>query len=498
MLSFDFEQNVVSRDHLQRDSIIESDAIVIGTGAGGAVVARELAAAGMSVSILEEGSYLSARDYGKASPLESIEMLYRQSGLTTTVGNTSIILPSGKCVGGSTVINSGTALRPLPSSVDQWRAEFGLKQITDELDFYATRVEQFLGIKPVPQLNAINEIFRAGAEKMGYGGSVLTRNEKGCKGAGRCYLGCPNDAKQAMNVSYVPDALRRGAKLYPGVRAEKIRFEKGRAVGVDAKGLRFRAAHVIVSAGAVFTPHLVRRGGQHLKIHPATRVVGVFDREVHGWEGVPQGYHVDQFLSEGVSVEGIFLPPALLAPMLPVDEFRDHYPNLSMLGCRIIEETEGRVMYNPLGDWPILWYWMKEVDVDRVRRCVLISSEILFAAGAEKVYTGIDSFHCMRPNDLERLRTEKLDVGDIELTAYHAQGTARFSGSPDTGVADPDGKVWDVPGLYVADASSLPSSPVANPQVSIMIFATHVARKILESEGRALMEETNVVGDHSH
>ncbi len=499
MLTVDFFENVVPRDRVRRGAVFESDAVVVGTGAGGAVVARELAAGGWKVRILEEGEYFTGRDYGSKTPLESIKMLYRKGGLTATLGNVPVMLPVGCCVGGSTAINSGTALHPLPSAVDRWRHEFGLADLTDHLDSYAERVEGFLGVNPVPQLNRANALFKLGTEKMGYEGSVLTRNAKNCQGAGRCYLGCPNDAKQAMNVSYIPDALRRGAVVYTRARARRVLVENGRAVGVATSRAVFRAPVVVVAAGAVHTPVVLRRPGRHLKIHPGVKAIGLFDEEVRLMEGVPQGYHVTGFLEQGISLESITLSPGIMGSQLPDPSILRHYNHLAVIACRIIEsDSEGRIFRNPFSRWPVIWYSLAPSDVDKARRAVVIAAEIYFAAGARKVFTGIHGFEQLEYRDLDRLRNARLSARDLELMANHPQGSARMADSPDLGLADPDGQVWDTPGLYIADGSAMPASPIANPQLSIMMFATHVARKILERAGRSLWEENYVAGHHPH
>lgn len=499
-MKFDFQDNVIPRDQVPPGSVFESDAVVVGSGAGGAVVARELAAAGMSVRILEEGNYYTGRDYGPLTPLDSVRMLYRKNGFTATVGNVPVLLPVGCAVGGTTVINSGTALRPLESSVRRWRDEFGLRELVDHFESYVGRVERFLDIKPVPRLSRAGDLFRIGAERMGYRGSVVRRNERDCRGAGRCYLGCPNDAKQAMNVSYIPDALRKGAVLYTRARARKILIEGGRAVGVRTTHAEFRAPIVVVAAGACHSPLLLPRAGRHFVMHPGTKVIAQFDEEVRHTEGVPQGYHLDEFMEEGVSLETITLHPTIMGSQLPEISIIEDFNRLAVVACRIIEsETEGRVFRNPFGSWPLIWYSFQPGDVEKIRKAVLVAAEIYFAAGARRIFSGIHGFEIMEPKDIERLRRAKISAGDLELMANHPQGSARWADAPEKGTADPHGRVWGVEGLYVSDASSMPVSPVSNPQLSIMTFATHCARKILERAGRTLvLEEDHVAGHHSH
>lgn len=528
MLSLDFLDRVWEPERVGSGAVVEADAVVVGTGAGGAAAGRELAEAGLSVAFLEEGDYLTGRDYGAATPLEAIRLLYRKGGFTFTTGNASVLLPSGRCVGGTTVVNSGTALRARPEFAARWREEFGLLELVRSLDRHYLRVEEALHVGPVREeiFGRNGALFRRGAERAGRRGAVLDRAEEGCRGAGRCFLGCPNDAKQATNVSYVPRALRAGARLFVRARARRLLVENGRAAGVVAtlhpRGLRFpfsatfRAPIVVCAAGAIYTPLLLggvkgRRGrglGRHLKMHPASRVVGLFAEEVRGWEGVPQGFHLVDGLAEGISVEGVFLPPALMSPSLPdfgrgLGEVMDRYNNLGMLGYRVLEEAEGRVLPRILGwpgSWPIVWYWLRPPDAARLARAAALSAEILFAAGALRVFTAIHGFEELRSrDDLRRLREARLGGGDMELSAYHAQGTARMAAWPEQGVCDPWGEVWGVRGLYVADASALPSTPGENPQLSIMAFATHVAEGILARQGRRLREESpRTLGGPSH
>lgn len=280
------------------------------------------------------------------------------------------------------------------------------------------------------------------------------------------------------------------------------------------KGLRphfvvtFRASAVVVAAGAVYTPLLLRgvRGrtgtglGRHLKVHPASRVIGIFDEEVRGWEGVLQGYHLESTLSEGISVEGVFLPPALMGPSLPefgehLDEVMRKFNHLAMLGYRVIEEAEGRVLPRVLGlpgSWPLVWYWLRRNDLAKLAKAASISAEILFAAGARKVFTAIRGHETLTSmDDVRRLREARVLASDMELSAYHCQGTARMAQTPGQGVADAWGQVWGVENLYVADASAMPSTPVMNPQLSIMAFATHVVAGILARRGRKLIEATD-------
>lgn len=453
--------------------------VVVGSGAGGAAVARTLARAGVDVAVLEEGAPYTARDYGSTSPLEAVRLLYRNAGMTFTVGNQSVLVPVGKCVGGTTVINSGTALRAHPDAVRAWKDEFGLSEFAAHQDRLFHELERDLNVVRVrSEITGENtRVFRRGSETLGWRGGPLTRMERGCRGAGRCYLGCPNDAKQSMNVSFIPEAVASGARLFTGCRARRILVKNGRAVGVQTDGPVFFAHAVVVCAGALFTPRLVGTAlkhpmlGRNLQLHPAARVIGEFDRDIRGWNEVPQAYHVDEFLEEGISIEGVFLPPALAGASI------ERFDRVAMIGYRILERARGRVFGFPRS-FPFVFYWLHRDDVRLFQRATTLAAEILFAAGAKKVRTSVHPFEEIE--SLRGLRSTSVGAADLELSAYHAQGTCRMADSPERGVVDPSGETWQIKNLYVADASIMPATPRHNPQLSIMAFGVHVAENILK------------------
>jgi len=314
----------------------KADVVVVGSGAGGAVVARELAARGRDVVLLEEGGYFTGKDF-TGNPREMIDLLYRNRGLTGAFGRPPIPIPLGRCVGGTTTINSGTCYRAPDYVLDEWAERYGVAGAREpDLRAYFERVEAELGVRPVPEdtYGRNSRLFERGAAALGYDGARIPRNERGCLGTGVCAIGCPQDAKQAMHVSYVPRAQAAGARLYTRCRVDRVLLSGGRAIGVigrfvdasereTARELCALARHVVVACGALLTPALLERSGvsdpsgqrgRNLHIHPATRVGALFDEEVRGWEEVPQAYNVHHFTREGIFIQGQFVPPALEAP----------------------------------------------------------------------------------------------------------------------------------------------------------------------------------------
>jgi choline dehydrogenase-like flavoprotein len=487
---------------VQRDA----DVVVIGTGAGGAVVAAKLAEAGAQVLLLEEGAYHRTPDFnGRA--LEMVTRLYRNRGLTATVGNTMIGLPMGCTVGGTTTVNSGTCYRTPDDVLEQWAREEGLEEVEPQrLAALFAEVSERISVAPVPesQLGPNAELFRKGAEKLGFAGAPIPRNARGCKATGVCALGCPTGAKQSMNVSYVPAALEAGAELVTRARVRRVLLDGTRAHGVEAdlidergratgRKLRALTNRVVVACGAVHTPVLLRASGvrhrklgRNLRIHPAARVSALFEEPVKGWIGVAQSYHVSEFEREGIFLQEQVAPPGIEAPTLPGigREHRERmrkFAYLGTFGALISDHGQGRVFRGPGGD-PVMLYNLCREDRRRMARAISLTAQVWFAAGAREVYTTLRHRPVLDSIEEARgLAEQEIRAKYFELMAFHPLGTARMSADPERGVTDGSGAVYGYEGLYVADASLLPGSTRRNPQLTIMALATKVANDLAAS-----------------
>jgi choline dehydrogenase-like flavoprotein len=485
------------------DHELAADVAVVGTGAGGAVVAAELAAAGASVVVLEEGVQRSGADF-QARPLHAIPLLYRGHGLQAAIGNAVIPIPTGRCVGGTTTINSGTCYRALAAAFAKWEREFGLVDLEASLAPRYERVERAISVAPVPEplLGNGERLAAAASRRLGWRAAAIPRNAAGCRGTGVCAFGCPRDAKQAMHVSYVPRALERGATLVTGARAERVEVEDGAARGlvaalVDDAGrrtgrrLRVRAGRVVVAAGALATPVLLARSGlagrgshvgRHLHVHPAVRVLALLAERVAAWEGVPQAWHVSEFEAEGIFLQGQFVPPSLHAPNLPGfglahKQRMAAYERMTSFGALISDTSEGRVLASGL-----VLYWMRRADVAKLQRAVALVARLLFEAGACEVHPGVRTHPTLRDvGELDALERARLRAGDFEMMAFHPMGTARMAADAARGAVAPNGELFACRRLHVADAALLPSSCGVNPQLTIMALATRVADSIAAS-----------------
>lgn len=492
------------------DAHIVADVVVVGSGAGGAVAADVLARAGLDVVVLEEGPPVNRSDVEGHRPAERLFQFYRDGGLTFTLGTPIMSLPMGCAVGGTTVVNSGTCFRTPESILASWAAS-GIAGIGPEsMAPWFDSVEEFLGVQPVPEdvMGANGDTMRRGAEALGWSGGPIQRNIRGCHGHGVCAFVCPVDAKQAMHVSYLPRATQAGATIYSGVKVRSIRLESGRATGVVADvldprtrrkvgTLEVNARATVLSAGAIFTPALLARQhlgqssgqlGRNLVIHPGAGTTARFEEPLRAWRGTMQGYYVNEKLSSGVLLEATFPPPGLgySAASLPSGIKQDLfalYPHMSACGSIISDAGVGRV--RPLGRNAVsIQYNLTSQDAAKVVEGIAMSAEIFFAAGATEVYPMLPGLEVISSAaEVRHVRQGRWRPADLHLSAYHPMGSARMGGDPSNSVVNSFGRVWDVPDLYVFDASVLPSSCRVNPQITIMALVARMATHLADDLG---------------
>ncbi len=480
------------------DAELECDAVVVGTGAGGAAVAKGLADRGHAVLLVEEGGHHTRADF-TGRPLEMMRKLYRQAGLTVAVGNTVIPITLGRGVGGTTLINAGTCLRVPDPVLAHWRDDFGLAEFTPELlaPYYA-EVEKFLEVAPSSKqaLGAAAELIGKGCDALGYSHHPLPRNAPGCDGQGLCCFGCPTDAKRSTNLSYVPAALRQGAQLVTGLRVDRVLLEGDRAVGVSGlagdRRVTARARVVVLACGALLTPVLLLRNklgngsgqvGKNLSIHPASAAIALFDQPTNAWRAVPQGYAIDEFHDEGILFEGAHAPLAVSGAAINAVgpafmALLERYTHALGFGFMVKDTSRGRVRLSPTGD-SLVTYWLNREDVQRLQRAFGILARVFFAAGAREVLPSVGGFDRLKSlADVEALERAHLTARQIDVTAYHPLGTCRMGASPRDSVVDTSHEVHDVLNLYLVDGSAVPSSLGVNPQLTIMAMALRAAELI--------------------
>lgn len=485
------------------DREIQAEVVVVGTGAGGAVVAAELATRGHAVVLLEEGEYYRRPDFA-APALRKMVRFYRSGGLTISLGNRPVPLHMGRMVGGTTAINSGTCIRAPDRVLHRWGAELGLHDLSPrELRPYFERVEEVLQVEPARPavLGGVARVVARGADRLGYSHGPLPRNAPECDKQAHCSFGCPTDAKRSTNVSYVPRALDAAAVLYTGARVNRVLLTGGRASGVEAvststdelgrrRRLTVRAPVVVVAGGTLLTPPLLQQSGigrghpalgHHLTVHPAVGVWAEMDEDVRGWDAVPQGYGIDELANEGIMFEDGFARIELSSSAFPFTgrrfmEVMSRYNHLAMFGAMIADTSRGRVRPAPLGRLPLITYNLNARDVKRLTRAIRVLVRIFLAAGARRVFPGLPGFdEVVGLDDLHRMARTSFRAAELELIAFHPLGTARLGADPARSFLRPDHQAHEYPGLFVTDGSAVPGPLGVNPQVTIMALATRAA-----------------------
>ena len=482
------------------------DVVVVGSGAGGAPVARALSRAGWAVAVVEEGSAYTRKDF-VGPEVDRLRSLYRAGGATVTVGRPPIVVPLGRAVGGTTVGNSGTCFRTPDRIVAAWGQRFGVVLDPDDLGPHYEDVEATLEVAPVPWdvMGGNGLTAHRGATALGIPGRPLDRNGGGCRGSGVCVAGCPMDGKRGVHMNYLPQAIAAGAEIFARGRVERLTFRDGRAAGVEATllaadgravgPLTLHARRgVVVAAGAPMTPALLKRSGvrlrgvgRGLRIHPAAAVSGIFDEEIRGWRGVMQSYLVDALEDRGIMLEATFPPPSLGYAEVGIglsgaDRKRmiEQLPNMAVIGSMVSDTSSGRTYGLGPGRAPMMTYMLNRNDTERVLEGMLLSARILFAAGAKEVHPMVSGAPVLRSEDeAKRVLRAGWPASALRLTAYHPMGTARMGSDPE-GVVDSWGRVRGVERLVIADASVFPTSLGVNPQVTIMAFASRAAEGILQ------------------
>lgn len=494
-----------SRKDVSGDVRLSAEVVVVGSGAGGATVAKELSQAGRKVVVLEAGRNFTRDDFNFRMDRAFMDM-YWYGGQVMTIGMPMFLLPQGKTIGGTTTINSGTCFRMPHRVLKKWHLDFGLWEITDEeMGLYYSAVEEYLFVqKADPEVMGRNALlFLDGARKLGLSGGILARNAKDCEGYGVCCFGCPSDAKQSANVSYIPDAVKAGCEIYSGCAVEEVVIKGGRAVGVNGRFLgpggeasgpraQVEAEVVVLSAGSLHTPRMLLaqdlcnssgQVGRNLTIHPCNGTVALMDERLGNPRGIPQATYVDEFADEGIMLEGGTTPPLGIVMGVPyrgrrLAEFMWKYPYLGIFGGMLSEHSStGRVMVNPRDPGrPRIYYRLKGDDVRKFKFLTEIMAEIWFSIGAESVYTPTASFPELRPSDLSRFRKQKAKASDyMAASAYHPLGTCRMGGDPEHSVVRHTGETWDVDNLFICDGSVVPTSLGVNPQMTIFALAMRCA-----------------------
>lgn len=482
------------------------EVLVVGSGPGGGVVAKELAERGRDVILLEEGPPFGVKDF-RQEPGASMRRTMRESGLRSTRGTLFIPTMQAIGLGGGSLINSAICARAPSFAFDKWAERTGLRALTAaSLAPHYDRVERFLGVEPTPLdvQGERNLVFKRGCEALGYSCEPTRRNVRGCRGSAECFTGCRNHAKRGVDTSYVPAAIRAGARVFTSIRGERVLSEGRRVVGLtghviepfswrETHEVHIEAKSVVLAAGCMATPLVLARSGlgngrwvgEDLGLHPGLAIMAIFPHAIRPWEGATQGYHSLHFLEEGLKLEVLWAPPAVLAARLPGlgHDYQRHLMGYErMAPFDVIAATERSTgSVRPRGkSWePDIKYELHQDDVDRIQRGVAILADIAWAAGAEEILPGLHGVpeRLRSRAEAQILRTKRLHARDTITAANHAFGTTRMAHRAEDGVVDEDGRCFGVDNLYVADTGIFAGSPAVNPMLTCMALADRIAER---------------------
>jgi len=509
----------------QQAQRIAVDVLVIGSGAGGGSVARDLAQAGKRVMVIESGALYDERTF-PTRERDAYERLYLDSGFTAT-DDAHIAILAGGTVGGGTTVNWMTSI-PVPDRVrDEWEEQHGVTGIASpRFKKDLNEVLREVGAQPSIDIPPKDAALIRGAEARGWSGERIQINRAECDDCGTCPFGCKRGSKQSTLRLHLPQAMEAGAHLIPDCKAERLIISNGAVRGAvtthgtragTPRTLEIIAPQVVVSGGALRTPLLLRRSGlthpaigQNLRLHPVTLAAGIFPEKIEMWRGTMQAAKSEEFIAptedrNGYIIESAPGHPGLLALGIPWTS-RDEHQRLMKLAPKIApflaiakDDGGGRISETRNG-FAKIEYRTTPRDERTLRAALGSLVRMAESAGAEEVIAAGSPPIAWRRSDgveafevLER-RLTRFDFSPNRGTVFsaHQMGTARMGGDPVDHACDPYGRVRSssrpratdphggiIKGLYVADGSLFPTAIGVNPMITILALAKRVARTVL-------------------
>jgi choline dehydrogenase-like flavoprotein len=499
---------IVDTSSIHGDVVLSAEVCVIGSGAGGSVIAAELASAGRSVVVLEEGRYWTSESFTQREE-EMYPRLYRERG-TKPTADYAVLVSQGRAVGGSTLVSYCLCFRTPHQILAHWAERYGLEELSHESMFgHFEQVESRIGVREMgpADLNANNRVLMRGAERLGFRGRYLRHNRTDCLGCGYCAIGCAYDRKGDALTTYLAMASKAGARIVPEAHVDRVRHERGAVTGASGwltrRGgkrsvVRVDSPIVVLAAGALESPMLWFRSGlpdphqmagRTLHLHPQLVVTGIFDETVAAWQGPPHSYVVDEFLNLDKSIEGGFLTlaasaqPIAAAALLP-GIGPDHrrlmggYARTAAVATVLHDRSHGQVKPDARGQ-AVIEYRLVDDDKRDAMAAMRRGCEILFAAGARSVvlpYNDLVELH--QRSGAKIIEERGILANDPLFLSFHPQGTLPMGREPKTSMVDAVGAAHFTKGLYVADASVFPTSVAVPPQVTVMALAARTAERI--------------------
>ncbi|MBE1549652.1 choline dehydrogenase-like flavoprotein [Mycobacterium sp. OAS707] len=496
------------------ETTLEADVVVVGSGSGGGVAAAVLAEAGKRVIILEAGSYHTESDFVQ-SEVAAYQNLFLRGGFFPSADG-MVSIAAGSTVGGGSTVNWSNSLLT-PSTVRSHWAEAGLTDVdTPAFDEHLQAVfERIQCNDKVATQNGPHARLSDGASRLGYAYRVATLNidpeRYDPNLIGYSGMGDQTGAKQGTMRTYLQDASDAGAKLLPNVWVDRILTEDGVAVGVQAtytdpqtqqtSRVVINAPAVVAAAGSLETPGLLLRSGiggpavgAELRLHPASLVSGVYDEPQDPWYGPAMAGIMNEFAEAdegfGYLIECVQHLPGLFTTVVPWLDGAQHKELTRKYRYRadwvfiVKDRGAGSVTLDENGQSTFWYPFSDELDRRHFREAAVTSIRMHEAAGAQQIFVAGQPFAPWnRGEDLEAFIAKVNDIpigpGGIPVFSAHQMCSAKLGSDPQTSVAKPSGELHDSTGVWIADASGMPSCSGVNPMVSTMALARRTAMNML-------------------
>ncbi len=489
---------------------VQADIVIVGSGAGGGTVAKELAplcADGVRIVVFEQGPKLKDEEL-TGREIEMASRLYFDSGGMLT-HDRSMTLAWARAYGGSTTVYTGTSMVVPEHVLKKWDVP-GLAW-----DDVRRRSEKALAENNVHLLedeliNENNRLFVAGCRALGYRVQQFPINVKGCHGAGVCNLGCPNGAKQGTNRVQLPLAERQGVQVVTNATVTsvakrmctvRVRSRKFGEPSAWEPGEYIVKARIIVVAGnAINSPALLFRSGlgeylpalgRGITLHPALILAAQHDHPLTNFFGFPKSYYSDQFRDD----QRFLLETCMYYPFTTaknLNGFGEEHEAMmrhlqfqqQILVLALDEPLEtNRVEIGHHGE-PVVRYRLAHTVLDSLHRAMIEAARIFFAAGASRVHVPAAETFFVKREDQDRLEAlvprANVRPGGISISSAHLMGGCRMGADEKTSVTDAWGQVHGFPWLFIADSSLFPRCSEVNPYVTVMALADRVAERVRE------------------
>ena len=480
-----------------------TDIVIIGSGAGGAMAAVTLAEAGFDVVVLEQGFHYDQKNAPQTLG-ETIGTMYEENGFRTTKGEPPIPVAGGKGLGGSTLINSAICFHTPKDTLKRW-TELSHGAFSNEEAFYKKQDEiwSFMQVRETPDLllSGNDHAHKRATQKLGWVEGNIHRNTPGCGGCGRCNAICSINGKNSIDRAALPRAAQAGARIYTGTIVRKITETTVSGYIINRSNSQIgeftvHAQTIILAAGSIGTPSLLLSSGFGAKnnkigiglhIHPVINTWAIVPEPIYK-PGSTQGHYSDQFVKERVLLEanpilaGAFYQ-AFPAYGLSGKELMRKGAHMASTGALIRDITEGFVS-EPSSGAAKISYSLGEADRKALILGIHKGAQLwLEGANAEQIALPVfGSAPCTNMDEVYQAVPADLSLERIIGYSSHPQASCRIGRA-----LDHNGKLSGYSNIYVMDASALPSNVGRNPQISIFTTVRILAERFCEQRGKTIV-----------